>query len=274
MNPVILKFPLKYLPFWHIGARMGLGPFVKYLMRIRALGKEKVIDIGSGGGWHSLVAACYGFDVESIDTNPCSIEKLKQTADLMKLHNINVRQASCYSLPFREETFDVAVSSHVIEHLDTPETLLKEVARVLKPGGAFLLMCPSRNHWMRISRWVGVNLDPPDHRVPGFEAADIIKIMPPKLKLSGFSHQARFVESNLMDVTEILSRLFHVRANPVTGKSRTGAGDRRNIAVWPLFAAKEILMGLLVLLCRMENSILFFVKGSAVAFELEKVKEA
>lgn len=46
------------------------------------------------------------------------------------------------SLPFENETFDSVFSSEVLEHLFQPDTLLKEINRVLKPGGKLLLTAP------------------------------------------------------------------------------------------------------------------------------------
>jgi len=48
------------------------------------------------------------------------------------------------SLPFNNETFDLITLLAVLEHLDHPLSILKECARLLKPGGAILLTVPSK----------------------------------------------------------------------------------------------------------------------------------
>jgi SAM-dependent methyltransferase len=45
-------------------------------------------------------------------------------------------------LPFRSSTFDSVLCSQVLEHVEQPETLIKEAYRVLKPGGRILLTAP------------------------------------------------------------------------------------------------------------------------------------
>lgn len=47
-------------------------------------------------------------------------------------------------LPFGDQVFDVIMADHVFEHLRDPATILEEAARCLKPGGAFVFLCPNK----------------------------------------------------------------------------------------------------------------------------------
>jgi SAM-dependent methyltransferase len=51
-------------------------------------------------------------------------------------------------LPFRRHSFDLVFCDNVLEHLEDPEGALREVVRVLKPGGVFLAKTPNRAHYM------------------------------------------------------------------------------------------------------------------------------
>lgn len=53
-------------------------------------------------------------------------------------------------VPWPDATFDVVTADNVLEHLDDPLAVLREVARVLKPGGAFLAKTPNRRHYMPV----------------------------------------------------------------------------------------------------------------------------
>jgi dolichol-phosphate mannosyltransferase len=64
-------------------------------------------------------------------------------------------RASCLSLPFRSESFDVVVNSEVIEHVPDDPVILEEMWRVLRPGGKLILGTPdySRRLWILLE-WI------------------------------------------------------------------------------------------------------------------------
>ena len=61
------------------------------------------------------------------------------------------RARTSRALPFRDATFDIAISSHVAEHLTQPERVFGELSRVLKPGGRLLILTPNRWHYVTVS---------------------------------------------------------------------------------------------------------------------------
>lgn len=53
-------------------------------------------------------------------------------------------------VPLESEIFDIVYSDYVLEHVEHPEQFLREVARVLKPGGSFLFRTPNVYHYTAI----------------------------------------------------------------------------------------------------------------------------
>jgi SAM-dependent methyltransferase len=81
-----------------------------------------------------------------LDADPAAVAPLLETRG----KKVDLRKASVYELPYGEGTFDLVVSFSVFEHLSEYERALGEVARVLAPGGLFLLGMPSVNRMMEV----------------------------------------------------------------------------------------------------------------------------
>jgi SAM-dependent methyltransferase len=75
-----------------------------------------------------------------------------------------LRQGDLQSARFDDNSFDAATLSHVIEHVPDPVALLREIGRILKPGGRLVVTTPnskSLGHGWFQRYWIG--LDPPRH---------------------------------------------------------------------------------------------------------------
>lgn len=59
---------------------------------------------------------------------------------LAKRSNVTVEQADITALPYADDSFDVAVAGNVIHLLPDPEQALRELARVVRPGGTIILL--------------------------------------------------------------------------------------------------------------------------------------
>lgn len=93
---------------------------------------SSVLDAGCGIG-NITGSYCGRYNVVGIDEQPSSIEYCRRT------YSGRYMQASLYSVPFPDNTFDAVLFLDAIEHLDRPVFALKELARVLKPGAAILI---------------------------------------------------------------------------------------------------------------------------------------
>jgi len=99
---------------------------------------ERVVDVGSGAGIDSLIAArMVGADgwVIGVDMTPAMLEKARRSAQEGGFRNVEFRQGLAESLPVLDSWADVLISNGVLNLLPDKDAALREMARVLKPGG-------------------------------------------------------------------------------------------------------------------------------------------
>lgn len=95
-----------------------------------------LIDIGCGQG---IISTLLADDISylGIDVSPPLISRATERySDTGR----KFREGNAYSLPVEPQSFDAAVSFWVWSHLEVPKKAANEMARVLKPGGAFLII--------------------------------------------------------------------------------------------------------------------------------------
>lgn len=111
---------------------------------------DRVLDVGSGFGRHvyecarrgaRVVALDYAADevVETRDTLAAMVDAGEITADKL----IGVLRGDATRLPFPDATFDVVITSEVLEHIQDDVAAVSEMVRVLKPGGRFAATVPA-----------------------------------------------------------------------------------------------------------------------------------
>lgn len=261
------RVPRGYMPFWHFGARMGIGTVRRFYARMRGRNLTRVLDAGTGGGANVLLGAWMGFRVTGCDLSRDALAVLRDTARRTDPPaRAHYAQSNSLALPFSNGAFDVVIASHIIEHLGEPGAMLAECLRVLRPGGVLRVSCPSRSHGHRAGLWFGLRLDPEDHEVIGYDADDIVAMLPAEARVTRVTYQGRIIESNISDAQFLLARTLGISGNPAAG---SGQADP---AAW-LFFAKEVATLPLLLLAKCEDALLFFVKGSMVSVEIEKSRE-
>jgi SAM-dependent methyltransferase len=111
---------------------------------------DRVLDVGAGFGRHvyecarrgaRVVALDYADDevVQTRNTVGAMIESGEVSADRL----IGVVRGDARRLPFPDDTFDVVITSEVLEHIQDDVAAIAEMVRVLKPGGRFAATVPA-----------------------------------------------------------------------------------------------------------------------------------
>jgi SAM-dependent methyltransferase len=101
---------------------------------------DVVIDLGSGAGNDAFIARHEAGEtgkVIGIDFTPAMIEKARKNAEVRGFNNVEFRQGDVEHMPVNDNTADVIVSNCVLNLVPNKDGVLKEIYRVLKPGGHF-----------------------------------------------------------------------------------------------------------------------------------------
>ncbi|TAK68336.1 MAG: class I SAM-dependent methyltransferase [Dehalococcoidia bacterium] len=106
---------------------------------------DTMLDAGCGSG------RVFQYHFEDAQ-RPRLIVGVDMTGEPRANRNIDAAaRADLGALPFADRVFDIAISSHVAEHLTQPERVFAELTRVLKPGGRLLMLTPNRWHYVTVS---------------------------------------------------------------------------------------------------------------------------
>jgi len=129
---------------------------------------DVVLDVGCANGAHTLKAAARAKRVVGMDYDVGQLRVAADTARSRGLDNVQVFAWDLTrALPFPEGAFDAVLFLDVIEHLDERQPVLREIRRVLKPGGRLLVSGPNReSRWRERLRRAGLfAFQDEDHKV-------------------------------------------------------------------------------------------------------------
>ena len=119
----------------------AFGPDLAELVEaIGARGDEVVLDLGTGVGHTAFAVAPRVREVVGIDLTSEMIALAREGAAERKIANVRFVRGDVSELPFPDASFDVATSRYSAHHYHQPERVLRELARVLRPGGRFVLV--------------------------------------------------------------------------------------------------------------------------------------
>ena len=113
-------------------------------------GYERILELGCGSGDLAYALVDHAQKIVATDIDLEDIERARRRADLWSLSDeqikkLEFRAMSALQLDFSDNEFDWAISTSMVEHLEPREVErhLREVQRVLKPGGNYLIWCPN-----------------------------------------------------------------------------------------------------------------------------------
>ena len=133
--------------------RYALEPFIHAVAQFTRHHGERLLEIGVGAGTDHLQWARAGLHCHGVDLTQAAIET---TRAQLALHGFSseLQRLSAESLPFPDASFDLVYSWGVIHHAERPEAIVREIRRVLRPGGQFIGMLYARYSLCALRFWV------------------------------------------------------------------------------------------------------------------------
>jgi SAM-dependent methyltransferase len=135
-NTYPILYAVEQSHWWFIGRRRILARFVEQICRQVTDRRPRILDVGCGTGANLLMLSQFG-QAEGVDVSEDALAFCRARGlDQVKL-------GAAEALPYADGTFDLVTGLDVVEHLDDDLAGLKEMRRVLRPGGRVLLFVPA-----------------------------------------------------------------------------------------------------------------------------------
>jgi len=150
-------FGIENLTSW-LNKRLSIKIYKQYISQANVDKKVRVLDIGCGRGlllkhFNSLGCECYGVERKGVFKTE-------------KRDNVNYYTNSLHEIKFPQNSFDIVILWHVLEHIQDPNKLIIEVKRILKTNGFLWVAVPNFESFQsKIFDNYWFHLDLPRHRV-------------------------------------------------------------------------------------------------------------
>ena len=143
-----------------VGAALSFGQdprWRRFLVSRLPADRGHVLDVATGTGLVASALLERGFRVTGLDQSPGMLERARERFD----GRVELVEASAEELPFPDASFDHLTFTYLLRYVDDPGATLRELARVVRPGGtvAMLEFGLPRGIWRPPwDLWVGIGL--------------------------------------------------------------------------------------------------------------------
>jgi ubiquinone/menaquinone biosynthesis C-methylase UbiE len=115
------------------------GDLARMIELARPRGDERLLDIATGGGHTALAFAPHVREVVAADLTPRMLAAAEAFVREQGAANVTFQLADAEALPLPDASFEIVTTRIAPHHFPNPHQYIREVARVLRPGGLFVL---------------------------------------------------------------------------------------------------------------------------------------
>jgi ubiquinone/menaquinone biosynthesis C-methylase UbiE len=101
---------------------------------------SRILDLGAGAG---IIEHC---NFKGLAASVCGVDLDNRV--LKNPYLDDAKLGSAEAIPYDDQAFDIVICNNVLEHLSNPAVVFKEVSRVLKKGGFFIVKTPNKFHYV------------------------------------------------------------------------------------------------------------------------------
>jgi SAM-dependent methyltransferase len=116
-----------------------------YKYSLNFVAGKKVLDYGCGSGYGTALISSTCSEITGVDVSSEAIAHAKSHFNGSNLTYMHVERIEVSPMPFPDSSFDVVLSFQVIEHVEDVPAYLRELERVLVPGGVIMIATPDRS---------------------------------------------------------------------------------------------------------------------------------
>ncbi len=223
---------------------------------------EAVLDAGCGLGYFLLKLQSSGAQLHGMDVSPESVEYVK------KHITPNAKVGAVEDIPYPDNTFDKVLFCEVIEHVEDDAKVLREIRRVLKPGGRVVITTPSLKGFRATAKLkqLGHHHGGEFHYRDGYMPKDLER----KLTENGYRHvetrQSIFLLSEL--IMELTKVVFLMKRKRFEAQSEL-LDSQKSLP----YKVLRIALFFLIPICKLEDAVMIpiFKRGHALMVSAEKV---
>lgn len=144
-GPLSEPVPERFVPDEMSGQLVAAEHLVRYTWAASFSDGRRVLDAGCGVGYGAeMLNRAGAAAVYAIDNSPAALELARASVS----EGVTLEQGDVAALPYPDDSFDLVVCFEVIEHIEQPERVLDELARVLHADGLLLLSSPNRDRYV------------------------------------------------------------------------------------------------------------------------------
>lgn len=114
------------------------APFSPFFRTVKIVEEGRYLDVGCGIGYFPLTMKYLGME-------PNGVEPAGFDPELSKRYNLNIFNGTLDQAKFKDNYFDVISLNHVLEHVNSPSETIRELNRILKPGGYLIIAVPVKD---------------------------------------------------------------------------------------------------------------------------------